>query len=138
MKILLVGEFSRLHNSLKEGLMRLGPTATIVGTGDDFKGYDVDYSIYPKWLMGSKISFKLKNLFYRITGNDQHFDFFLLQKIGDLLGVVLNRRNRLHTIRHTCGVAKIDDIFKRQSIHQRPHNGQATNPRIKNTNRMRR
>jgi hypothetical protein len=42
MKILLVGEYSRLHNSLKEGLAALGHTATIVGTGDDFKKYPVD------------------------------------------------------------------------------------------------
>ena len=40
MKILLVGEYSRLHNSLKEGLTALGHEVTIVGTGDHFKKYD--------------------------------------------------------------------------------------------------
>lgn len=45
MRILLVGEFSRLHNSLKEGLTALGHEAHIVGTGDDFKKYPVDFSI---------------------------------------------------------------------------------------------
>ncbi|MEZ0007796.1 glycosyltransferase involved in cell wall biosynthesis [Flavobacterium sp. 28YEA47A] len=45
MRILLVGEFSRLHNSLKEGLTALGHEVHIVGTGDDFKKYPVDFSI---------------------------------------------------------------------------------------------
>lgn len=45
MRILLVGEFSRLHNSLKEGLTALGHEVHIVGTGDDFKKYPVDFPI---------------------------------------------------------------------------------------------
>lgn len=48
MRILLVGEFSRLHNSLKEGLTALGHEVHIVGTGDDFKKYPVDFSISPQ------------------------------------------------------------------------------------------
>jgi glycosyltransferase involved in cell wall biosynthesis len=70
MKILLVGEFSRLHNSLKEGLVKLGHAVTIVGTGDDFKAYHVDYSIYPKWLTYNSLISKLKNGFYSLTGID--------------------------------------------------------------------
>lgn len=49
MKILLVGEYSRLHNSLKEGLVALGHEVAIVGTGDYFKDFPVDYSIAPKF-----------------------------------------------------------------------------------------
>lgn len=45
MKILLVGEYSRMHNSLKEGLQRLGHEVTLVGNGDDFKRYPVDANI---------------------------------------------------------------------------------------------
>ena len=44
MKILLIGEFSRLHNSLKEGLVALGHQVTIIGNGDGFKNYPVDLS----------------------------------------------------------------------------------------------
>ena len=47
MKILLVGEFSRLHNSLKEGLLALGHDVTLVGTGDSFKNFPVDLSFEP-------------------------------------------------------------------------------------------
>ena len=49
MKILLIGEFSRLHNSLKEGLVALGHDVTIIGNGDGFKNYPVDLSTKAKW-----------------------------------------------------------------------------------------
>lgn len=42
MDVLLVGEYSRLHNSLKEGLTALGHNVTLAGTGDGFKGYPTD------------------------------------------------------------------------------------------------
>lgn len=42
MDVLLIGEYSRLHNSLKEGLTQLGHNVTLVGTGDGFKGFPVD------------------------------------------------------------------------------------------------
>ena len=45
MKILLLGEYSRLHNSLKEGLIQLGHQVTLVGTGDDFKKFPSDIDV---------------------------------------------------------------------------------------------
>lgn len=45
MKILLVGEFSRLHNSLKEGLLALGHEVVLVNNGDGFKNFPADISI---------------------------------------------------------------------------------------------
>jgi glycosyltransferase involved in cell wall biosynthesis len=45
MRILLIGEYSRLHNSLKEGLVHLKQDVTLVGSGDGFKQYPVDFSI---------------------------------------------------------------------------------------------
>ncbi|MEO8933949.1 MAG: glycosyltransferase [Xanthomarina sp.] len=45
MKILLIGEYSRLHNSLKEGLQKLGHEVVLVGNGDHFKHYPVDILI---------------------------------------------------------------------------------------------
>jgi glycosyltransferase involved in cell wall biosynthesis len=45
MKILLVGEFSRLHNSLKEGLLGLGHEVILVNNGDGFKNFPADISI---------------------------------------------------------------------------------------------
>lgn len=40
----MIGEFSRLHNSLKEGLTALGHQVTLIGNGDGFKDYPVDLS----------------------------------------------------------------------------------------------
>ena len=58
MKILLIGEYSRLHNSLKEGLIKLGHEVTLIGKSDGFKNYPVDYSI-------DNVIFKSKkNLFF--------------------------------------------------------------------------
>ena len=37
MRILLVGEFSRLHNSLKAGLVAQGHDVILVNNGDGFK-----------------------------------------------------------------------------------------------------
>lgn len=68
MKILLVGEFSRLHNSLKEGLERLGHKVTIVAAKDGFKNYDVDLLIHKKFENG--LLKKFKNLIYRLTSID--------------------------------------------------------------------
>lgn len=45
MRILLVGEYSRLHNSLKEGLQALGHEVYIIGTGDYFKKFPVDMQL---------------------------------------------------------------------------------------------
>lgn len=42
MRVLLIGEFSRLHNTLKEGLTALNHDVTLVGTNDGFKNFPVD------------------------------------------------------------------------------------------------
>lgn len=70
MKILLLGEYSRLHNSLKEGLISLGHEVTIVATGDNFKKYNVDYSIESHFLKSYWLLRKLKNSIYKLFGFD--------------------------------------------------------------------
>jgi glycosyltransferase involved in cell wall biosynthesis len=70
MKILLVGEFSRLHNSLKEGLLSLNHEVTIIGSGDDFKNFPVDYSIAPKALMSSPLLKLLNKVFFKLFKSD--------------------------------------------------------------------
>nr|WP_315248400.1 glycosyltransferase [uncultured Flavobacterium sp.] len=45
MKILLIGEYSRLHNSLKEGLIKHGHVVKIVSNSNGFRNFPVDYSI---------------------------------------------------------------------------------------------
>jgi glycosyltransferase involved in cell wall biosynthesis len=48
MKILLIGEYSKLHNSLKDGLVANGHQVTLVSDGDGFKKYPSDYSYQTK------------------------------------------------------------------------------------------
>ena len=45
MKILLLGEYSNLHNSLKQALLNLGHEVLLVGNGDGFKKYETDILI---------------------------------------------------------------------------------------------
>ncbi len=59
MKILLVGEYSRLHNSLKEGLESLGHQVTIIATGDYFKDYPVDIKLSRNYNEGLGKKFKV-------------------------------------------------------------------------------
>ena len=68
MKILLIGEYSRLHNSLKEGLQMLGNDIKILGFNDGFKNFDIDYKINKKWDSG--FLKKIKVAVYRISGFD--------------------------------------------------------------------
>lgn len=70
MKVLLVGEYSRLHNSLKEGLEKLGHEVFIIGIGaDKFKNYPVNIDIDSKFF-NLKVPFFLKRVFYRLTRID--------------------------------------------------------------------
>jgi glycosyltransferase involved in cell wall biosynthesis len=68
MKILLIGEYSRLHNSLKEGLQKLGHDVTILGFKDGFKDFPVDFPLEKKWDSGFRKKIKLGLLL--VTGFD--------------------------------------------------------------------
>ena len=70
MKILLVGEYSRLHNSLKEGLTALGHETIVVGTGDDFKQYGTDYSTAAKLFENSPLLRLVKRAVNKLTKFD--------------------------------------------------------------------
>lgn len=68
MRILLLGEYSRLHNSLKEGLIALGHEVLLIGNGDGFKNYPVDlrldHSFHGKYLKKFKVGI------YKLTAID--------------------------------------------------------------------
>ena len=85
MKILLVGEYSRLHNTLKEGLKSLGYEVDIVGDGDGFKNFPVDFSIRPRFVNNSVINWFRKGL-YKIF----NFDLATIEK-GIRFYLLLNK-----------------------------------------------
>lgn len=68
MRILLVGEYSRLHNSLKEGLQELGHEVLLISTGDFFKKYPSDILLARKYDSG--IPAKIKVGIYKVFGVD--------------------------------------------------------------------
>ncbi|SFE81071.1 glycosyltransferase family protein [Flavobacterium xueshanense] len=70
MKILLIGEYSRLHNSLKEGLVVLGHEVILLSSGDHFKKFDSDYSFHSSFLASYWLPRKLKNLIHILIGID--------------------------------------------------------------------
>jgi len=68
-RILLVGEFSRLHNSLKEGLTALGHEVVIIANGDGFKNYPADLSTKAKWCE-TKLGNIPRQIIFRLTRFD--------------------------------------------------------------------
>ncbi|TDX11423.1 glycosyltransferase [Flavobacterium sp. S87F.05.LMB.W.Kidney.N] len=68
MKVLLVGEYSHLHNSLKDGLRKLGHDVFIIGQSDGFKNFPVDFPIQKKWDSG--FLKKVKIAVYKLSGFD--------------------------------------------------------------------
>ena len=69
MKILLLGEYSNFHNTLKKGLTNLGHYVVLIGRKDGFKSYPIDVNLDPKTL--SKTPFKyLRSFIYRILKFD--------------------------------------------------------------------
>lgn len=103
MKILLLGEYSRLHNSLKEGLVSQGNEVMIVASGDYFKKYDVDYSIDSAFLSHFWFIRKGKNLFFKITTiNLEKIErairfYFLIPKLKDFHHVQLINSDAIET-----------------------------------------
>lgn len=66
----MVGEYSRLHNSLKEGLLRLGHETVIVSAGDNFKNYPSDFSYAPVLFSRNIFFVALKKLVFKLSGID--------------------------------------------------------------------
>lgn len=66
MKILLLGEYSKLHNSLKAGLEEHGHQVVLAGDGDGFKAFPVDLSYAPQWTTQLWVFVFLKRLVYRL------------------------------------------------------------------------
>ncbi len=103
MKILLIGEFSRLHNSLKEGLVALGHEVVLIGNGDGFKNYAVDLSTKAKFCE-SKVMQLPRKAIHKITGFDiatLEFGirfYFHLKKLNNFDVVQLINESAIQTV----------------------------------------
>ena len=72
MKVLLLGEYSNVHNTLAQGLRELGHTVTVVSNGDFWKNYprDIDVSRRSGKLGGILLMAKIYALLPRLRGYD--------------------------------------------------------------------
>ncbi|QHI36350.1 hypothetical protein IMCC3317_17120 [Kordia antarctica] len=72
MRILLVGEYSRFHNSLKEGLQKLQHDVTLIGRADSFKNYPIDISLEATFFQ-KKIPNLFRQLLFKVSKIDIAF-----------------------------------------------------------------
>lgn len=121
MKILLLGEFSRLHNSLKEGLLALGHEVYIAGTGDLFKKYPVDFSIYPKIFSDIWFFKKCNYLFFNAFKIDlQKIEkgirfYFLLKKLKKFDHIQLINSDAIET-HPKFGIYLLQKLFNQNKL----------------------
>lgn len=106
MKILLVGEFSGLHNQLKKGLTSFQHEVVLINNGDSFKDYPADISIKAKFFK-SKLGNITRQIWFRIF----KYDLALLE----------------HGIRFWWQLSKLKDFDVVQLINESPIQ---THPRL--------
>ncbi|MGK4567636.1 glycosyltransferase family protein [Flavobacterium sp. 3HN19-14] len=84
MRILLIGEYSRLHNSLKEGLLALGHEVVLVSSGDGFKQFSSDISFEAKWCKNKIVNIPRQIIFkifrFDVAELERGFRFWKLLK----------------------------------------------------------
>ena len=139
MKILLLGEYSRLHNTLKEGLISLGHNVVLIGDGDGFKNFPADIDIKPsitnkhvgKWIkkgLFKIFKFDLSELEkgVRLLSNMKHLkNFEVVQLINErpiktlpflerfLLKKIFNKNRSIYLL--SCGIDSINVEFMLQN-----------------------
>lgn len=72
MKILLIGEYSNVHNTLAKGLRELGHEVCVISNGDFWKNYprDIDASRKPGKIGGIQLLCRLWTLLPKMRGYD--------------------------------------------------------------------
>ena len=128
MKILLIGEYSNLHNSLKQGLQKNGHKVVLLGSGDGFKNFDADILIKSSLFENRflKIIAKIIDRLFGVSLNEVEIfiksifkirklkDFDIVQLINErafntspsmekiLLGQIFKNNNKIFLL--ACGV----------------------------------
>ena len=102
MKILLIGEYSGLHNSLKDGLQLNGHSVTLLGTGDGFKNFPVDILIKSTVFEIPFLKFiaKIIDKLFNVSQNDIEVGFktyFKIKSLKDFDVVQLINENSFKT-----------------------------------------
>ena len=69
MRILLIGEYSNFHNSLKQGLLKKGHEVTLAAEKDGFKSFPVDISLHPELLSKPPLKY-IRHALFKLTKFD--------------------------------------------------------------------
>ncbi|RXG13342.1 glycosyltransferase involved in cell wall biosynthesis [Leeuwenhoekiella aestuarii] len=96
MRILLVGEYSNLHNSLKSGLLEVGHQVTLISTGDAFKKLPADILFSAKRIENNSIMRFLQKAIFKVFRFDIAFleigyrclDWLVDQKKYDVIQLI--------------------------------------------------
>ena len=69
MRILLIGEYSNFHNSLKQGLLKKGHEVILAAEKDGFKSLPVDISLNPELLSKTPLKY-IRHALFKLTKFD--------------------------------------------------------------------
>ncbi|WP_438961963.1 glycosyltransferase [Nonlabens sp.] len=89
MRILLIGEYSGFHNSLKHGLQALGHEVTLVGSGDSFKRFPVDINVGSDYFRRDWLREKIKVGWWKLTGRNLE-DYIRLARFRESEHLITN------------------------------------------------
>jgi len=123
MKILLLGEYSNVHNTLAQGLRQLGHEVTVASGGDFWKNYprDIDLARRPGKLGGVRLLAKVYSLLPRWRGYDvvQLINpIFIDLKAERLLPIY--RYLRRHNKAMVLGAMGMDWYWVHESTYRKP------------------
>jgi len=123
MKILLIGEYSNVHNTLAEGLRTLGHEVTVISNGDFWKDYprDIDVERKPGKLGGICLMLKLWALLPRMVGYDvvQLINPIFFELRAERLFFFYNYL-RKHNKKLFLGAFGMDYYWVHTCIHEKP------------------
>lgn len=123
MKILLLGEYSNVHNLLAQGLRSLGHEVCVISNGDFWKNYPRDIDVartLDKW-GGIQLMFKLWTLLPRMRGYDvvQLINPVFFELRAERL-FFFYRYLRKHNKRVFMGAFGMDYYWVHECINQKP------------------
>jgi hypothetical protein len=105
MKILLVGEFSGVHNNLKVGLLELGHEVCLAADGDGYRKFDSDISLAP---YSSRILGKIFNVLHVLMNLPKFIGYDIVQYLSP---------NHLPYYLHYLGITRLLFLLNKKSIY---------------------
>jgi len=105
MKILLIGEFSGVHNNLKKGLIELGHDVKLASDGDKYRKFNLDFEIAP---YEGRIISRLQNVIYFLINIKKFIGYDVIQFINPFI---------IPYYFHYLGLTKILFKFNGKSVY---------------------